>query len=560
MGRITKLKEAIKAGLAFAAVFGIAMQLGWMNPYWAGWAVAVIALPTAGDAIRKGTLRVVGTIPGCIAALVIQALAPQERWLFLFLTCAWVFVTSYLMVSRPKDSYVWTMACYVCLIILLSDVDSSERMFESAVFRTVETAMGVIVYTLISIFLWPQTNLGAIKQSSAALTSALWDVSRLGRDTLVGERKPEASFPELQGKVVQRLAQFARALTAEGSESYEVNEVRHSWERLQALSTDWLETAGRWRSGVAEFARIDLRAVLPGLPAYFAALDANFSALTEVLAGRSTEAPAPPGEARGRSGGAAAVVRLRSRRGGSRAHGDGAHRRIDSGLGRLRPRTGRRCRRAVRRRARSRSRGTRAVRRGCPCPTGITCGQPRSSAATTGRRLPRRILFDPPPFGLVPGVGDTIALLVAGAPHARASKFIAPVAVTSAICLADLRPRHAAAVQFRRASRLGDAIKEGWYYLFVIVILVVMLLHFKRESHAPFYALGASRHPPSVVPAIALETWQHGGADRFRRSYRRHAVVRHCPCRPVGHDRADPVQRSDPGKTWGRGRWSISWR
>ena len=191
MSRTTILKEAIKTGLAFAAVFGIAMQLGWMNPYWAGWAVAVIALPTAGEAIRKGTLRVVGTIPGCLAALVIQALAPQDRWLFMFLTCGWAFLTSYLMVSRPKDSYVWVMACYVCLIILLSDLDSSENMFESAVFRTVETVMGVVVYTLISVFLWPRTNLGAIKQSSAALarrcgTSAAqagtrWSVNRSPR-------------------------------------------------------------------------------------------------------------------------------------------------------------------------------------------------------------------------------------------------------------------------------------------------------------------------------------------------------------------------------------------
>jgi TRAP transporter 4TM/12TM fusion protein len=31
-------------------------------------------------------------------------------------------------------------------------------------------------------------------------------------------------------------------------------------------------------------------------------------------------------------------------------------------------------------------------------------------------------------------------------------------------------------------------IKEGWYYVFVIALLVIMLLHFKRESHAPFYA------------------------------------------------------------------------
>eukprot|EP01035_Chromulina_nebulosa_P049794 gene49794-67618_t len=36
--------------------------------------------------------------------------------------------------------------------------------------------------------------------------------------------------------------------------------------------------------------------------------------------------------------------------------------------------------------------------------------------------------------------------------------------------------------------KIGDTIKDGWYYIFVIVLLVVMLLYFKRESHAPFYA------------------------------------------------------------------------
>ncbi|MES2751690.1 MAG: TRAP transporter permease [Pseudomonadota bacterium] len=36
--------------------------------------------------------------------------------------------------------------------------------------------------------------------------------------------------------------------------------------------------------------------------------------------------------------------------------------------------------------------------------------------------------------------------------------------------------------------KIWDSVKEGWYYIFVIVLLVVMLLHFKRESHAPFYA------------------------------------------------------------------------
>src|SRR5216684_1373365 len=36
--------------------------------------------------------------------------------------------------------------------------------------------------------------------------------------------------------------------------------------------------------------------------------------------------------------------------------------------------------------------------------------------------------------------------------------------------------------------KVMDTIKDGWYYIFVIALLVIMLLHFKRESHAPFYA------------------------------------------------------------------------
>ena len=33
-----------------------------------------------------------------------------------------------------------------------------------------------------------------------------------------------------------------------------------------------------------------------------------------------------------------------------------------------------------------------------------------------------------------------------------------------------------------------QTLKDGWYYAFVIVLVIVMLLYFKRESHAPFYA------------------------------------------------------------------------
>jgi TRAP transporter 4TM/12TM fusion protein len=40
----------------------------------------------------------------------------------------------------------------------------------------------------------------------------------------------------------------------------------------------------------------------------------------------------------------------------------------------------------------------------------------------------------------------------------------------------------------KELPRLRDALRQGWYYLLAIVLLVYMLLVLKRESHAPFYA------------------------------------------------------------------------
>ncbi len=92
-----KAKQAIKVSLALVTVYWIAMSAGWMTPCWAAFAVAMIALPTAGQSIYKGMLRVAGTIPGCIAALTIMALAPQSRWGLLLLACAWILFTTYMM-------------------------------------------------------------------------------------------------------------------------------------------------------------------------------------------------------------------------------------------------------------------------------------------------------------------------------------------------------------------------------------------------------------------------------------------------------------------------------
>ena len=60
----TRAKEAIKTALAMALVYFIALKVSWMNPSWAGFAVAMVSLAAAGLSIQKGLLRIAGTIPG----------------------------------------------------------------------------------------------------------------------------------------------------------------------------------------------------------------------------------------------------------------------------------------------------------------------------------------------------------------------------------------------------------------------------------------------------------------------------------------------------------------
>ena len=78
MPRSTRIKEAIKTGLAMAVVYWIAMRLGWMNPYWAAFAVAMISLPTQGQSLHKGVQRMGGTMVGCPAALLLHHRRPTR--------------------------------------------------------------------------------------------------------------------------------------------------------------------------------------------------------------------------------------------------------------------------------------------------------------------------------------------------------------------------------------------------------------------------------------------------------------------------------------------------
>ena len=230
-----KAKEAIKVGLAYTLIYGIALKFDWVNPYWAAMAVAMISLQTAGESIHKGLNRMVGTIPGCIAAITILALAAQSRWAFLLLTSVWVFFTAYMSLRSRNNVYLWTVAGFVCLALITSSATTSQEAFEFIAFRMLDTLMGISVYTLVTVFIWPNTNAGEIKKLSRGLMATQSAICRVGRESMTGMDAMQAigeKPAELHQQELEQLDQLAQALVAEGSESYEVHELRSQWNRF----------------------------------------------------------------------------------------------------------------------------------------------------------------------------------------------------------------------------------------------------------------------------------------------------------------------------------------
>ena len=280
-----KAKEAIKTALAFTLAYGFALRTGWLNPMWVALTVAVVAMPSAGQSLQKGMLRLAGTIPGCVVPLVIFGFAAQDRWLSLALACAWVFFTTYMMLSRPATYYLWNVAGFTSLIIMMGGFESPAELFERSESRTVATVVGIIIYTLVTTFLWPRSNAGAIRKALAEVLS-----TQHARFTALRARSSdeaaEAELRKLHPREVQQLAALDVALHAEGSESHRVRELRPALTRLRTLTEAIMESLDRFETAAPRGG--ELRASFPTVDELLDEVDARFSNMAAAVSGEAT--------------------------------------------------------------------------------------------------------------------------------------------------------------------------------------------------------------------------------------------------------------------------------
>jgi uncharacterized membrane protein YccC len=282
----SKTKEAIKTALAMTIAYGIALSQGWENPYWAGMAVAFATMATIGQTFNKAALRMAGTLLAMLVSLLLIALFPQERWAFFLALTLYGAICTYLM-SGSEHGYFWQVAWFVCVIICMDAGPDAVNAFDTAVLRGQETGLGILVYSLVSLFVWP----GRSGDFNAAAAKVFASQRQLYIACLeqVGGRVGADRVAELSGQAVQTKAEFDELLKVAKTERRVVWEMRHQWRNCQQQMAALSRAIVAWRETFAELGTLDMPDLLPGLNAFGAELEQRLSQLDRMLAGQAPE-------------------------------------------------------------------------------------------------------------------------------------------------------------------------------------------------------------------------------------------------------------------------------
>ena len=280
-----KAKESFKIALAMVITYGIALSQGWGTPFWAGFAVAFCGLTTVGDSVNKGLLRVFGTIFGAAMALVLLSLFPQERWSFMIAMSLFVSFCTYMMGGTTRW-YFWFMAGITVPIVTVTAEPGALFDFNRAVMRSQQTTLGIVVYSLVSILVWPVSSRGAFE---AAVRKVIGDQRQLVTHymTLLMGAPDDQHAGQLRTEVTHALGGLRTLLDHAELDTYEIWEVRREWRGFITQLTELNDRMESWRQVLHELKKIDFQHYVKALPEFGTELEARFTAIEGMLDGQT---------------------------------------------------------------------------------------------------------------------------------------------------------------------------------------------------------------------------------------------------------------------------------
>ncbi|MGR4037794.1 FUSC family protein [Pseudomonas sp. 910_21] len=220
------LRNLIAGGLALY----LALRLNFEQPQWALTTVFIVSQPSSGMVLAKGAYRLLGTLVGAVASILLIATLGQAPLLFLLAMALWLaFCTTGASLLRNHAAYGFVLAGYTAAIIALPATAAPLQVFDQAVARCSEIGLGILCASVASIVLWPRR----VEQTLALQGRAAWLAGR------------HAAASELQGEDQRKglLEALGRIVTVDAQRDhawFEGPQGRRRSQALRVLSRDLL--------------------------------------------------------------------------------------------------------------------------------------------------------------------------------------------------------------------------------------------------------------------------------------------------------------------------------
>ncbi|NEX16000.1 MAG: hypothetical protein C1943_05020 [Halochromatium sp.] len=228
------LLSALKTTTGILTAWGIVLWLQWPDPFLAPLAVLFLQTPYLGASLRKGLMRVLGTLAGALLVLGLLAWLIQERWPLIGMLSL-VLAGAIYQMRHSRYAYAWLMVAITVAIIAADAAARPELAFQLAVYRTSEAIIGILVVLVINGIFWPRSGGIAYHQTYSASLAALAEHLRATASSLIDPGRP--ALPRLASSLLKAPTQLREILTAAALDTGSFRRLRRTYEaQIQGLT------------------------------------------------------------------------------------------------------------------------------------------------------------------------------------------------------------------------------------------------------------------------------------------------------------------------------------
>jgi uncharacterized membrane protein YccC len=275
LNRLVPLQEAFKLALSMTLFYWLALWMNWDLPKFGALAIIVISLSTTGASLNKGVMRVAGTGLGALAGFVLLSwFAQSPTGMLLGVSLYLVAIGYFMQTSRQGD--IWFNAGFIAVAVWSSSYMKVDTAFHFATSRFLETAAGVIIFTLVSVLLWPRTSRQSLLHQGHDLLDGIYRLFGMYRRQLQ-EPAPVDVASELRMQLAGAYQALLATLDAAYADTAAVHRNKKTWELLRVDLRAFGNTQELWRESIADCRELELDKLLPGLASALNMLEARLA-------------------------------------------------------------------------------------------------------------------------------------------------------------------------------------------------------------------------------------------------------------------------------------------